>query len=1618
MQAAVSSVPSHLLTLNVNGIRDGRKRRALFAHLLEGPWQVIALQETHSESNAETLEWMREGAGPGRPWRGVGFWHHGTSRSRGVAVLLKEGFPALQQGHLGPSVTHTDHGGRLIRVEWGAALQPIAVVSVYAPVTSGPRRLFFGPEGRLQAALHAGSGTTCHLLVGGDFNCVLEGRDIINPTNQGSEGRLAGSMELHALLAASGLCDAWRVRNRFVSEATHFATNSPSGGRIDMWQVSQQLHQLGWVAACQHLHTCHIGDHAGVSLTLQDPAAPARGPGLWRFPTSLLQDDQFTQSLAAHISQTEQGWHPVGPIAAGAPAQAKWEDIKAAIRIFTENHVRAQRQAHMQRVRQEVGALRVAARGFHPAPAPAPALAPAPAPAPTPAPVPAPAIATAPAPAPNAYRQVRAATQQSGMERFSHTDIATQALWRQHGEQGSKWFHRLGKPPTHSIPLVAIQPPVGPKVTLAQHGKPAMDAAIHQHYLGPQGVFAPSQTSANARATMLASIQTTVPNNLNHHILGPGGDASITAACLSLAIKGLPLGKSPGIDGLPYEVYAQFASLLVPHMAAAFNESLAAGGASQLSASQRSGVITLCHKGGDKPTDALSSFRPITLLSCDYKILARVLVRRLAPLVESVVHPTQTAFLPGRWIGDNILSHLEELDYCDVENVPGCILFLDFSSAYDRLCRDWLMECMQRMQFPTMAMQWVRLMLQGTQVAVKYHGWLTPMMAVPTGLAQGSPLSPLLWVLAAEPLNARLLQLQQMGRISGISLPDGRLAPPCHQHADDTTVHTASPESAAIALSEGIQLFEEASNSRLNKDKSHGVGLGPLASMSGPHAGTGITFTTEPVRHLGVMLGHDEAATAEATFTKRRAAIYTTIRTWAPNQLSYLGRLHVAKSVLASTLYHHATFQPVPTLLLRSINMAIDLYIRVGALEDGVVPVRGNAPGLAVEALPKADGGLGRVDVGVQIQALHAKVAAKLLHPAPGLWKTLMHRAFVRAHPGLGVGVLVSQKRPHRGMGQGLGARHLALWSAFAALHPFRLVPPTHLTSWHVRTEPLLYNARVVSPNTGRFLTSLPAPLPITCRTVGDLGQHLVSDQPAIAAAAQSVFACLPDYWQEHACGGPIRQPVWEVSSCGSMVRYPRDLVNTPLLQVKPDGRLSIHPDPTAASHATMWRPATVTFTPYLPGSSPPVVALPSGGHLRGILDVHSLQPYLLQAPAVDPNVWAVGQGTPISHLTVKEARVRLLHLQARRSHPHYVPGEGWFPRSWERAGAAHSGVVEWDRRMAGILEQQRQHAASRLAGVRRSAESRAGEAGPSEPAWMRVSAPRVHPLTRAQASQQARLGSPSQQAHPAPLDDSADICPLSRNRRPWSQVWKHLWDARLEKVQLHFAWRLTHRSLNVGATRVTAALNMGDPARTAACLCSASTCGGVGVSLLSPQSGLLGQLVGGTLTAQSPLETYTHLFWDCPTVRPAVVWLWRLWELIAGQPPPLEPVVLLAGDNRVWSPATEPLQLLWLRLRVTVLHAIWQARTDRQSSGAAFTAAAVIAAARASLRTAINADFLLATEDLPRSSGLGWCWFRGSQPPSLRQFKALWCHNNVLANVQGDIMAPTLVVHIPGPAA
>ena len=121
------------------------------------------------------------------------------------------------------------------------------------------------------------------------------------------------------------------------------------------------------------------------------------------------------------------------------------------------------------------------------------------------------------------------------------------------------------------------------------------------------------------------------------------------------------------------------------------------------------------------------------------------------------------------------------------------------------------------------------------------------------------------------------------------------------------------------------------------------------------------------------------------------------------------------------------------------------------------------------------------------------------------------------------------------------------------------------------------------------------------------------------------------------------------------------------------------------------------------------------------------------------------------------------------------------------------------------------------------------------------------------------------------------------------------------------------------------------------------------------------------------PLETYTHLFLECPVYRPAVLWLCDLWYAVSGNRPPLDPAVLIADDQRGWPEApTGARAALWSAFRMVTLFNIWAAKVSgdaRQQS-----ASAVVRAAIAMLRAEMRVRFrrsglaLVHAPDLPRA--------------------------------------------------
>jgi hypothetical protein len=60
----------------------------------------------------------------------------------------------------------------------------------------------------------------------------------------------------------------------------------------------------------------------------------------------------------------------------------------------------------------------------------------------------------------------------------------------------------------------------------------------------------------------------------------------------------------------------------------------------------------------DDPAD-LKDFRPISLCNVIFKVVLKCLVNRLRPLLQDIIAPTQSAFIPGRLITDNALIAFE-----------------------------------------------------------------------------------------------------------------------------------------------------------------------------------------------------------------------------------------------------------------------------------------------------------------------------------------------------------------------------------------------------------------------------------------------------------------------------------------------------------------------------------------------------------------------------------------------------------------------------------------------------------------------------------------------------------------------------------------------------------------------------------------------------------------------------------------------------------------------------------------------------------------------------------------------------------------------------------------------
>jgi len=167
--------------------------------------------------------------------------------------------------------------------------------------------------------------------------------------------------------------------------------------------------------------------------------------------------------------------------------------------------------------------------------------------------------------------------------------------------------------------------------------------------------------------------------------------------------------------------------------------------------------------------------------------LAKVLSNRLRSVIGSVISETQFEFVKDRQILDGILVANGVVDEARKPNKELMLFKVNFENAYDSVDWGYLDDVIGRMRFSVLWRMWIKECINTATSFVLVNGIPTNEVPMKRGLRQGDPLSPFLFLLAAEGLVILMTSMVEANIFMGYSVGSSNSVAVSHlQFTDDT----------------------------------------------------------------------------------------------------------------------------------------------------------------------------------------------------------------------------------------------------------------------------------------------------------------------------------------------------------------------------------------------------------------------------------------------------------------------------------------------------------------------------------------------------------------------------------------------------------------------------------------------------------------------------------------------------------------------------------------------------------------------------------------------------------------------------------------------------------------
>jgi hypothetical protein len=172
---------------------------------------------------------------------------------------------------------------------------------------------------------------------------------------------------------------------------------------------------------------------------------------------------------------------------------------------------------------------------------------------------------------------------------------------------------------------------------------------------------------------------------------------------------------------------------------------------------------------------SFGDFKPISCCNVVYKIISKIIARRIRLVLSEVIGEEQFIFLQNRKIHDAVAMAQEVLHMVKIKNQKAVILKLDLSKAYDRVSWTFLHLALLQIGLCVNVVNWIMDCVQSASFAVLVNGSPSHFFKSLRGLSKGCPLSPFMFLLIAEGLSRLIREARANASLRGVMVSNAEM---------------------------------------------------------------------------------------------------------------------------------------------------------------------------------------------------------------------------------------------------------------------------------------------------------------------------------------------------------------------------------------------------------------------------------------------------------------------------------------------------------------------------------------------------------------------------------------------------------------------------------------------------------------------------------------------------------------------------------------------------------------------------------------------------------------------------------------------------------------------------